>query len=140
MNLIEDFKNFLASFTGLTSRLEATSAELKASVENINARDKEIADLKAKLESAPKSEDLKAAQDLAASEKARADKAEADLKAEQDAMPKKINDGIAQAVAANGHAPVATVSEPATEAQKPGAGLTGIARSIAIHKAQNSKK
>lgn len=110
MNLIEDFKNFLASFSGLTDRLEAA-------LQSQDSLKSENADLKAKLEAAPKVEALKAAEDLAASEKARADKAEADLKAEQEAMPGKINAEVARTIAANGHQAVSTNLKPDQAAQ-----------------------
>lgn len=139
MNLIEDFKNFLSSFTGLTDRLEKVSTDLSNALATINEKDgqiqsltKEKSDLESKISTLPTQEALDA-------EKLRADtaeKAKTDLEA---SLPQKINDEAAKIVASNGHAPVATATKAAEE-QKPGEGLTGLAKATAIHKAQNSKK
>jgi len=133
--------DFLAKIFPVADRLDAAASKIEADHKvALEAKDREIAELSAKLDAAPSAESLKAAEDLAAKEKARAEKAEADLKAEQDALPGKINAEVAKVVAGNGHSPVETVNKTEQKAGNPGEGLTGLAKSIAIHKAQNSKK
>lgn len=139
MNLIEDFKNFLASFTGLTARLEEVSKNLSSALESLDAVKSENADLKAKLDAAPTAEALKAAEDLAASEKARADAAEAKQADFDQKVAEAANKKAAEAVAANGHDPVSTVQSKEKEGAKPDfSNLSGLEKAIAAHKASKS--
>lgn len=110
MNIIEDFKNFLANFTGLTSRLEQVSVDLGNALKDASAKDGEIATLKADLAKAPKPEEVTTLQASLDAEKLRADTAATDLANLQAEMPTKINDGITAHLASLGHKPVATVA------------------------------
>lgn len=140
----------LANIFQATQRIEtALAAQTKAETD-LAAALARITDLEGQLATQPADQsaevtrlagELATAQESAATEKARADKAEADLKAEQESLPQKINAEAARIIASNGFsAPVDTIQGKADEAAKPGAGLTGLAKAIAIHKAEKSKK
>ena len=149
MNIVEDFKSFLASFTGLTAELRKHGEDLKSAIGAIAAKDQEIVDLKAKLKDAPSADALKAAQDQVTAltaevgtEKLRAEKAEKDLVDYKAEAPQRENLAAAHIAASNGlPGPVATTgANKGDEEKKPDfSNLTGLAKVSAVFAAKSSK-
>ena len=131
MNLIEELKNFLASFTGLTARLEELGKNLQSALTSLDAVKSENAELKQKIELAPSAEALQVAETAASTEKARAEKAEADFQAYKESETERINAEAARIAASNGlPGPVATIAgkQEGEPPKSPASCLTGFAK------------
>lgn len=105
MSIQDTFQDFLGKITGQANRLDAAIAKLetdhKAALE---AKDKEISDIRIEMDKAPKPEAIAEKENEI---KALAERAE---KAEKAASPEAINAEVARIVASQGHALVGTVS------------------------------
>lgn len=96
------FQEFLARFTGQADRLDKISNDLTTALSTVNAKDGEIADLKAKLEAAPKPEAIATLTAEIKTLTTRAETAEAEVKT----LPEKINAEAARIIAGAGVPPV----------------------------------
>lgn len=139
MNLAD----FLAKITGQSDRLEAATNKLEAAITASNAKDTEIASLRAQVAAfTPADTEALNAQIATLTQErdtalARATTAEATLESERAAMPERINAEAARIIAANGHEQVDTLAgKKQEEPTKPGAGLTGIAKATALLQAK----
>lgn len=104
-------QDFLAKITGQADRLSALETGLTEATQNlvgalatVEAKDAEIASLKAQLSSAPKPEDLTAKDSEITALKTERDT----LKTKVDGLPQEINQKAAAVVAAAGHEQVNT--------------------------------
>lgn len=111
MNLAE----FLLKITGQADRiaesetkLSGIADQLTAALSTVEAKDAEIAKLKADLELAPKPEAITELEGKVAALSTE----NATLEAEVAALPEKINAEAARIAASNGHAPVTTATVP----------------------------
>lgn len=108
-----NISDFLAKAFGVADRLEAATAKIEANHSaEIEAKDAEIASLKAQLSSAPKPEDIMARDSEITALTTERDQ----LKAKVDGLPKEINQKAAAVVAAAGHEQVNTEGNPANAA------------------------
>lgn len=139
MNLQEAIQNL----TGATARLEALTAERNTAQEGLTAANSRIAELEAQVAAAPvdkSAEVTRLTAELATATAQVATLTESQANFDQ-RVTEAANAEAARVIAGNGFvAPVATIQGKADEAAKPGAGLTGLAKAIAIHKAEKSKK
>lgn len=123
----------LANISGVTARLEALTLAANTASEQLTISQARVVELEGLLAAAPKPEAITELQGQIAALTTRAETAEKALSDEQEAFPVKLNAEVARVIAANGHEVVSTVTtQKQEEPNKPGAGLTGLAKSTAI--------
>jgi hypothetical protein len=130
----------LAKLTGETDRLAAIQTTASTAEAALLVAEGRISELEAAALLVPSAEVVTAAELRATTAEAALATATAQiatLTASQSDFEVRVNAGIVSGIAAAGHAPVITKTGREGEVKNPGEGLTGLAKAIAIHKAES---